>query len=256
MAVGPWEKLKRVFGKTAPPPAIPDQYAHNEQTARDGIALSTRLVPKLLGEGNFVWAAKNHAMIAEGHTDLGMLHWRRGHDPRPDFESAILAFENLRYLVQEHGLDKHDHEFPLVYAMLSLMGRRMPIEFEDAAYHAEHRWPCYQSCLVHCLHDRPLDARHASLLDQYLSENDELPDRSFLTYFQLLGVRSSGQSRDELVQAGEASWRRRKTDSFFSDAGYINGHGVMNDLYVDIFLAAVLKKIGWQGQSIHKWMWG
>jgi hypothetical protein len=254
--VGPWEKLKQVFGKTAPPPAIPDQYAHNEQTARDGITLSTRLVPKLLGEGNFVWAAKNHAMIAEGHTDLGMLHWRRGHDPCPDFEAAILAYEKLRDLVQEQGLERRNHEFPLVYAMLSLMDRKTPIEFEDVDYHWEHRWPCYQSGLVHFLHDQPLPEPRARLLDRYLMENDELPDRSFLTYFQLLGVRPSGQSQDELVQAGEANWRKRKTDSFFSDAGYINGQSVMNDLYVDIFLAAVLKKIGWQGQGIHKWMWG
>jgi hypothetical protein len=30
----------------------------------------------------------------------------------------------------------------------------------------------------------------------------------------------------------------------------------MNDLYVDIYLAAVLKKIGWVGPTVHVWAWG
>jgi hypothetical protein len=29
----------------------------------------------------------------------------------------------------------------------------------------------------------------------------------------------------------------------------------MNDIYVDVYLAAVVKKIDWQGESIHRWKW-
>jgi hypothetical protein len=232
-----------------------EQYTVNEQVGLERVAGSRKVIPELLGAGNLVWAGKNYAMIADAQVDLGLLHWRRGLDPRSDFAAAIDAHESLLRLVREHRLDKHNHEFPIVYAMLSLMGRKSRIEFEDESYHDEHWWPCYQCCLVHALHDQPLNERHTRLLDRYLSENDELADRSFQTYFQLLGTRPTDLSRAELVNLAEANWLCRKNDQSFSDGAAFDGYGVMNDIYVDIYLAAVLQKIGWQGASVHRWRW-
>ncbi len=233
-----------------------DQYLINEQIRRDGIAGSRRAIPELLSAGNFGWAAKNYAMMADGNTELGLLHWRRSLDPRSDFESAGDAYDKLRAIVQERGLEKRNHEFPVVYAMLFLIGRQMPIEFEDELYHEVHRWPCYQSCLIHALHDQPLNDRDTALINRYLAENDELADQIFLTYLQLLGTRPTDHSIDELVTIAEANWLERKSDKFFRDGPAFDGYGVMNELYVDIYLAGVLKKINWTGNSIHRWIWG
>jgi hypothetical protein len=227
----------------------------NERVRHDVIAGSLKVIPELIGAGNFVWAAKNYAMIADKNTDLGLLHWRRGLDPHPDFERAIEAYESLRALVHEHDLERRNHEFPIVYAMLFLMGHKTTIEFEDEEFHEEQRWPCYQCCLVHALHDQALNERHARLLNQYLAQNDGLADRSVLTYLKLLGMRQTDRSVDELVTVADANWAGRKSDRFFSHGAAFDGHGVMNDIYVDIYLAAVLQKIGWQGESVHRWKW-
>lgn len=232
-----------------------EQYSINERVRLEGIEGSRRVIPELIGVGNYAWAAKNYSLIADGCTELGLLHWRRGLDPRPDFETAIDAYQSLIALARKHDLNTRNYEIPSVYAMLSLMERETQIEFEDEAYHEAHRWPCYQCCLVHELHDQRPNERHTTLLNQYLAENDELADRTFLTYFELLGVRPADQPADALVKLAEANWISRKTDKFFAGGPAFDGYGIMNDIYVDIYLAAVMRKIGWKGASVHSWRW-
>lgn len=232
------------------------QFATNEKNTLDYVQLIEGAIPKNIEKGDSSLATTNYGRLAGSYANLGLLHWRHGLDPRQDFENGVAAYEQMSALAREHQLPKNVAEIPAVYAMLSLMGRESAIEFEDEAYHEEHRWPCYQCCLVHALHDQPLNEHHARLLDQYLAENDEPADHSVLTYLQLLGLRQSDQSPDELVKAAEANWAKRKSDKFFADGGpAFFGYGVMNDIYVDIYLAAVLNKIGWKGESMHRWKW-
>jgi len=259
--------LDRVFGKTPSNAGSPvqssaavghsmtDQYAINERDALGSISCSQDVIPDLIKEGNFAWAAYNYEMVATSQTELGLLHWRRGLDPRPDFERAIDAYDNLCVMARTKQLKGSDYSLPLVYAMLSLMGRKVAIEFHNAKSHQEYSDSYYKCCLVHALHDQPLDERHAGLLEKHLTENNELPDRSFLAYFQLLGLRPSDQSPGELVQLADANWAKRKRDRIFADGPSLEGYGIMNELYVDIYLAAVLQKIGWEGESVHRWKW-
>ncbi|KAF0173171.1 MAG: hypothetical protein FD160_3503, partial [Caulobacteraceae bacterium] len=58
-----------------------------------------------------------------------------------------------------------------------------------------------------------------------------------------------------LVRKAEDNWLKRKTNRFFEESDSRDGHGDYNELYVDIYLAAVLRKIGWQGESVHRWKW-
>jgi hypothetical protein len=235
---------------------VTDQYSTNEKNRLDELAIIEGALPKNFSKGDFSLAVHNYGSMADLHTDLGLLHWRHGLDPRPDFEKGVVAYKKMSALAREHALPKNVSEIPIVYAMLFLMGHQTAIEFEDENYHEQHRWPCYECCLVHSLHDQPLNERHTRLLNRYLAENDELGDRIILTFLQLLGLRPSEQSPDELVKVADTNWAKRKGDKFFSDGGpAFFGRGVMNDIYVDIYLAAVLQKIGWQGESMHRWKW-
>ncbi|QDH72991.1 hypothetical protein [Brevundimonas sp. M20] len=257
--------LDRVFGRTrstvgSQSPATDehltmDPYAINKADASAWIAGSHDAIPDLVKAGDFAWVANNHRMIAEKQTELGLLNWRHGLDPRPDFERAIKAYDDLREIAQTHNLARSDYEPSLVYAMLSLMGRRVPIAFHDARAHEAYRIGCYQFCIVSALHDQPLDGRHVGLLDKHFGQNDGLPDRSFLTYFQLLGMRPTDKSPDELVRFAEANWAERRYDRFFAEGPAWNGYGDANELYVDIYLAGVLRKIGWKGEGLHRWRW-
>ncbi|WP_027622835.1 hypothetical protein [Acetivibrio clariflavus] len=60
---------------------------------------------------------------------------------------------------------------------------------------------------------------------------------------------------DELVKKGEELFKKRKTDSFYSGGEAIEGGGPDNDFTIDYELAAILKKIDYQGTSIHKYIW-
>jgi hypothetical protein len=142
-----------------------EQYFWNEKNSREYVELIENAIPRNLHEGKFDLATANYGRLAETHTDLGVLHWRHGLDPRPDFERGVLAYAKMQTLAPEHAVPKNVQEMPYVYAMLALMDRRSPIAFEDENYHKEHRWPCYQCCLVHALHDQPLDAYHDQLLN-------------------------------------------------------------------------------------------
>lgn len=235
---------------------VAEEYAIIDQIYRDGIALNLGAIPKLLTEGNYAWAGTNFNMMAVTHVELGLLHWRAGRDPRVDFEQAIDAFDKLEALAHEHNLSSADYDFPLVYAMLSLMGRNSAIKFEDSAYHKEHRWPCYLSCVVHALHDQQLDSYHDQLLNTYLGTNAGFADHVIRTYFDILEAHSSGNPVDALVAEAEANWVKRKTSRFFAGGGpFSDGRGLKNELFVDIYLAAILRKIGWDGESVHRWKW-
>lgn len=258
--------LDRIFGRTLSNAGVPtsapveylttDQYSRTEADAAAWIIGSHNAIPDLIEAGDFAWAANNHRIIAEKQTELGLLHWRHGLDPRPDFEGAIKAYSNLNEMAEAQNLLRRDFEPSLVYPMLSLMGRTVPIEFYDPRGHEEFRIYCYQYCVACALHDQPLDTWHFSLLDKHLAHHDGLLDRSFLTYFRLLGLRPTDQSPGELVRLAEANWAERRRDKFFAEGPSWDGHGVMNELYVDVYLAGVLKKIGWEDESTHRWKWG
>ena len=88
-----------------------------------------------------------------------------------------------------------------------------------------------------------------------MAEPERLPDRIFDTYFQLLGLRPQTMGLEERVMRAKATWAERKRDELIPAGRALDGHGEMNDLYVDIYLGAVLKKIGWKGHTVHAWRW-
>jgi hypothetical protein len=229
-------------------------YEWIEKGRIDEVAIIEGAIPENLRDGDFPLAVYNFASMAKLHADLGLLHWRRGIDPRADLQNAIESYEKMRDMARHQGFPNTvGGSLALVYAAMFLMQRKAAIEFEDN--HGTARWPLYECCLVHALNDQELDARHATLLDKHLAENNALVDRIYLTNFQLLGLRATDKTTDELVREAEQHWLKRKTTKFFEDSDSRDGFGEMNDLYVDIYLAGVLKKIAWRGEGVHCWKW-
>jgi hypothetical protein len=214
---------------------------------------AARGTEKCLAKGFIVQAARNHAEVARNYVELGTFYWRRGIDPTEQFEAAFVAY-NEHLQLRSHPVFYDDGlNIPEVYAAFSLIGRKMKITVENVEYQSYHRWQNYQSCLIHLLHDQPLDDYRTGWLEKYLSKHNGLPEESFLIYFQLLGYLPTDVPVDDLVAHGEANWLKRKTSSFFSEG--VGGHSPYIDMTVDIYLAAVLQKIGWAGDSPHRWRW-
>ncbi len=233
----------------------PDQYTRNVEAAQALVDRAPAVVADMLNHSNFAWAAQNCRVAADAYVDLGLLHWRRGIDPRADFQGAFNACDRLGDIVQKHRLPKSDFDLTPVYAAMFLMGRSASVEFGDEHTYGENRRPCYERRLVLALHDQEPSERLVALVDRHLAENDELLDRIFETYFQLLGLRPSKLDMEERVRRAKSTWVERKRDELIGAGRPLDGHGAMNDLYVDIYLGAVLKKIGWVGPTVHAWTW-
>ena len=175
---------------------------HYESRVAEAEALTARgpgVISELLANSNFEWAAQNCRVTAEAYVDLGLLHWRRGVDPREDFACAARAYQKLVEIVQQHKLLKSSFEIPLVYAAMFLVDRRAVIAFGNEAAHKASRWSCYQARLVHALHDAAPSELLLAMTDKFLTEPETLPDRIFESYFQLLGLRPQTMGLEERV---------------------------------------------------------
>ena len=232
-----------------------EQYECRVAEAEALVARGPDVIMELLAHSNYVWAAQNCRITAEAYVDLGLLHWRRGIDPREDFECAGRAYLKLIEVVRQHKLPASGFETPLIYAAMFLLDRRVPIVFGDEALYRTSRWDCYQARLVHALLDVPPSDALVAATERFLSEPETLPDRIFESYFQLLGLRPQTMDLEERVRRAKATWAERKRDELIPAGRALDGHGDANDLYVDLYLGAVLKKIGWQGHTVHRWIW-
>lgn len=232
-----------------------EQYTRNVEASQAFVDRTPAVVTDLLNHTNYPWAAQNCKQAADAYIDLGLLHWRRGIDPRGDFEGAFRACSGLDEIVCKHRLSKSVFDLSLVYAALFLMGRTAEITYVDEALCREFRWPCYQYRLVHALHDEEPSEELVALTDKHLKGNHELPDRLFETYFQLLGLMPTKLDAEEQVRRAKTTWAERKREQLMPAGRALDGHGVMNDIYVDIYLAAVLKKIGATDHTVHAWRW-
>jgi hypothetical protein len=219
------------------------------------VARGPDVITDLLAHSNYEWAAQNCRITAEAYVDLGLLHWRRGIDPREDFECAERAYLKLTEIVRQHRLPASGFETPLIYAAMFLIDRRVPIVFGDEGACRTSRWSCYQARLVHALHDAQPSELLVATTERFLAEPEKLPDRIFESYFQLLGLRPRTMSVDEHVRRAKSIWAERKRDELIPRGRALDGHGDANDLYVDLYLGAVLKKIGWKGHTVHLWRW-
>lgn len=232
-----------------------DQYARNVEASQAFVDRTPGVITDLLNHTNYAWAAQNCKQAAEAYIDLGLLHWRHGGDPRPDFEGAFRACSGLEEMVHTYILSRNDFDLSLVYAAMFLMGHKAHIDFVDEAAITSSRWACYQYRLVHALHDQTPSPQLVKLTEGYFAAHDELPERIFEAYFQLLGLLPTKLDREEQVRRAKTTWAERKRGELSLDPRPLDGQGVMNDLYVDIYLAAVLKKIGAKDHTVHAWRW-
>ncbi len=214
------------------------------------------LLNELLKSGKETIAVRNQYTITFNQVLLGLMDWRRGDDPRPQFEIAVDAHEHFISLARDHGIQHQMYYKSTVLAMFALMGQTVDPSEEDGGYYKMNRWPLYTSCVAHALHNTALDSRRAELLSHYLSKHNVLEDKSVRTYLMLAGGMAGDRSTTELVANGDKNWEARKSNRSFAGASVEDGYGEHNGWFVDILLAASMKKVGWDGDGIHVWRWG
>jgi hypothetical protein len=209
-----------------------------------------------LKSGKEAIAVRNQYTVTFNQVLIGLMDWRRGDDPRPRFQLAMDAHDQFLSLAQDHGINRQYYNKSTVLAMFALMGRTVdPLE-DDGGYYKLNRWNLYTSCVAHALHNTHLDTRRAELLSYYIGKYNVLADKSVKTYLMIIGSMPSDRSTAQLVADGFKNWEARETNRFFAGASVEDGHGDNNVWFVDVLLAASIKKAGWDGDGIHVWRWG
>ena len=76
---------------------------------------------------------------------------------------------------------------------------------------------------------------------------------TYKTYFAIMASKR-GEAQDKLIRHAEELYKKRSKDKYYHSSD-IDGGGPANPYVVDFRLGAVMKKIGWDGESRHKWLW-
>jgi|ERR1051325_6024580 hypothetical protein len=85
------------------------------------------------------------------------------------------------------------------------------------------------------------------------NKRTKLSHESYLAYQHL--IHANPNEVPALVAQSSALFGMRKKDAFYKGGPQSEGGGPDNDFTVDYRLAAIMKKIGFRGDSIHSWKW-
>ena len=79
-----------------------EHYERNVKASQGLIARGPVVIRDLLAHSNYAWAAQNCKITADAFVDLGLLYWRKGQDPRREFQGAEGSYLKLLELVRKH----------------------------------------------------------------------------------------------------------------------------------------------------------
>jgi hypothetical protein len=110
--------------------------------------------------------------------------------------------------------------------------------------------------LADALFDRPYRERLPTILQALAAKKRQmLALLSFQTYFDLLDAAGDQTRIAELAAQGDALYQRRAKDVFYANGSLLSAGGDENSIMVDYQLAAILQKVGFKGESLHRWRW-
>lgn len=235
------------------------QFEKNIRISRQSIQLSYDALPDHIGHRRAERICFNLWMIVKDFIDISLHEWRRGNAPLVDMNAGLVAADTLVAAIDEYGAQHDDYadvDFRLIESCAYLANRgfrwRLPMAAID-----RNADVALSDLLNRALRDEPYEEGLDALFDKLASNKRRaLAVASYRTYFALLDGKAAAECRDELVKQADANYHRRARDSYYSSGPEYRGGGPDNPYAVDIELACVLKKIGWEGDSIHRWLWG
>lgn len=224
------------------------------------IARYPALIGGWLNRAEWLEAASGWRRFAARYVERGLLKWRHGENPVDDFMRGSEAAQESDALVEREGLDLDRggsdcdlfaRAFALIDAALSIP----LVSSEDIAVDEAAQFVVYSRYLSLRLQSRPEADQLQDKVMRLLEVGRQLVDRTYSVYLMLLDELPADGDIDALVAQAEWNWARRKTDRFFEPLDMCEGHGDFNVAYPDVTLAAILRRIGWEGESVHRWKW-
>lgn len=209
---------------------------------------------------------QNLCVSLENRFDIALLRWRRGESPVADMEAALATSAEMLAAITDWQLDDETlngygdvwnlarYIAHLIDESVALPNERLPRIREDRSQYADVALDYH---LLDALGGREWRDGLEEPFDRLASKKRQsLAVESYRTYFALLEEGRDGLETEALVLRAETNYARRAKDAFYSGGPTYMGGGPDNAYVVDFALAAILKKIRWKGESIHKWRWG
>jgi len=219
----------------------------------------------MMAQRNFVQVYSNLASKLRYHFDISLFRWRRRESPVADLNAALATGEELlagieQWSIPEASVVGYGYVWDLARYASFLLGDPVPLSPELLALirreQGQHADMALEYHVLDAIEGREWREGVRELLDRLASKKRQgLAAESYQTYFALLEVDGNDAHAETMIQRAESNYARRAKDAFYSGGPIYMGGGPDNSYVVDFTLAAIMKKIGWKGDSIHRWRW-
>ena len=221
---------------------------------RERAAACRKGVQRGCDTSNYHLAVLNIGQTFTCHLMAGLIRWRTTSESPADFiADAVHAVSDGLSLLAIFEKPSAVGDIPGEQASICvfLTGLESPM-YSEGALKSDRR-------LDAIIADGLRDQWHEPAWDAALAElrrvkGSRLAVETYSAYRGLL-LNQDDASRDDLVRSCEALFKRRARDGFYGGGPQTYGGGPDNAFTVDYRLAAILKKIGYKGQSLHLWRW-
>lgn len=215
-----------------------------------------KLIQQWVEKGDLESVARGHDKLAQAYVIRALIRWRHGESPHADLDLGYGAYTTFRTFLAAHPLGYQlIAPYGDLYALtFSLIGKKVEIAPLDDYDRSLGKVAIYPRYLAEFAQGVATTSEWRTDVDRFLETGRSLLDETYRVYLKLLGEIPSEASADALVAHAEKNWKKRRTSKQFSHATW-EGYDYGNDGYPDVTLAAVLKIIGWRGDSVHRWTW-
>lgn len=251
------------FRRKPKPETLPEKFSRVLAFKAEMIASAPGRIRQLVNAGDIRLALENHSHLVADWSDVVVMQWRRGDDPRPAIGQARQAYRAM--LAERDRLDPEHAialsaiagitDWDLVYSLFWLNN-----EPAEPLLHIprmlDERYFAYARYLLHRTTGSAVPDQLAEAVERYKQSGSGLVDRNFSDLVALLEAEEPAAG--PLAARIAASWPKRRRLAFYNTSAPLNaGFDASNDLAVDYQLACIVHARGWQfTDSPHYWQWG
>ena len=225
-----------------------------------------RINVEVIARRDYCLAYRNLGRSLQKRFDTALLRWRRGESPIADMQSALATSGEMCAAIADWQLDDETlNGMGSVWNLVRYMSYLLeqPVKLPEARL-ARVREDLSQNAdlaldyhILDAIEGRDWRNGLAEPFQRLASKKRQmLAVETYRTYFHLLDVDGDLDTAGVLVRAAEDNFKKRARDAFYDGGPTYMGGGPDNPYVVDFVLAAILKRIRWKGDTIHKWIWG
>ncbi|WP_454675447.1 hypothetical protein [Achromobacter pestifer] len=183
----------------------------------------------------------------------GLIKWRTDNDPRGVFERALDSLLFNRELIRDiDPKSGFDQDLPLEKGgmIARLIDRNFLIDFHSPVENFGRQLDFQISEIM-----LSSDPAEMAVSVDFSILVEKVGVVAAWTYFLYMEILKGKRNVSELVAEADELFVRRGNDRFYCRGDQTEGGGEDNLIVVDYRLAAILKKVGYSGTSMHQWRW-